>query len=183
MDCCHSGTLNRFGVGEPPAASRGGDERARFLPLTPDLEQAYLAFARSPEAARAGKARSRSRSALEQTSEVLFTACLSTELAWESNGQGDFTARATRLLTETGGALSNEAFIDAVLAAFGAARRQTPTLACATALRGRQLFQASDAPAPVRTQAGLGIEAMQAPGRFRPLADALEGVAQQLRQL
>ena len=30
MDCCHSGTLNRFGVGDPAGASGIRDERARF---------------------------------------------------------------------------------------------------------------------------------------------------------
>jgi hypothetical protein len=183
MDCCHSGDLNRFGVGEPPAGARTVDERPRFLPLTPELEQAYLAFARSPEAAAAGKSRSRSRTALEQTSEVLFTACLSTEQAWESNGQGEFTLRATRLLAETAGALSNEAFLNSVIAGFGTARRQTPTMACASALRGRQLFQAFDAPVRAGAQASLGVDSSETSGRFRPLADALNGVVQQLRQL
>ena len=180
MDCCHSGTLNRFGMGEPPPPSGASDERPRFMPLTPELEQAYLDFARSPLAA-VDKSRSRSRSALEQTNEVLFTACLSTEVAWESNGQGAFTVRATRLLGDRAAAYTNESFIQEVVAAFGPSRRQTPTIACAGALRGRQLFQPFGG-APVRG-ADVPEPTLGAAGRFGPLADAVEGVARQLRQL
>ena len=93
MDCCHSGTLNRFGVGDPAGAGGIRDERARFLPLTEELKQAYLQFAQSPTRSARSLTRSRSRGALQNTSEVLFSACLSTEVAFESNGQGEFTLR------------------------------------------------------------------------------------------
>ena len=186
MDCCHSGTLNRFGIGEPPTGSRISDERARFLPLTPDLEKAYLDFAKSPAARVSRSSNSRSRNALEQTNEVLFTACTSTELAWESNGQGEFTLRATGLLAENASSLTNEAFINAIISAFGAGRRQTPTIACAAALRARSIFAGVNTGAPVRTaesSASTGAQASHFPGRFGPLADAIDGVARQLRLL
>ena len=182
MDCCHSGTLNRFGVGDPAAASGVRDERARFLPLTDELKQAYLRFASSP--ARSGRSLTRSRSgaALQDTSEVLFTACLSTEVAFESNGQGEFSIRATELLNERGGAISNDEFLDAVIGAFGSARRQTPTMTCAATLRGRQVFQAFDSGTkPGAIEGGRGAEL--ASGRLARAAAALEMAAHELRRV
>ncbi|HET7220450.1 MAG TPA: caspase family protein [Vicinamibacterales bacterium] len=183
MDCCHSGTLNRFGVGEPDGSATGGDERSRFMPLTDELEQAYLEFARSGRGARAAS-RSRSRAAREQTNEVLFTACLSTELAWEKNGQGEFTLRATRLLAERGANMTNDAFIRAVVSAFGANPRQNPTLTCAAPLRSRTLFE---------QVGGRGVSdvalrrADMAPANdgsaLARAADALELAARELRQV
>ena len=86
--------------------------------------------------------RSRSTEAMLQTNEVLFTACQSSELAWESNGNGAFTLRATQLLSRRGGAMTNQEFHDAVLQSFGSTRRQTPTFTCADRLRNCNLFQA-----------------------------------------
>jgi caspase domain-containing protein len=187
MDCCHSGTLNRFGFGEPPDGSVLRDERARFLPLTDDLKQAYLRFAREEEGGARGLKRSRTRAAIQQTNEVLFTACLSTEVAWESNGQGEFTVRATRLLEERGPAVTNEEFINGIIRAFGPNPRQTPTIACAAALRGKALFapQGDGAQREVfsteAAQNGRGGPAAEANG-FGRLADALETVARELRR-
>ena len=140
MDCCHSGSLNRFGMGEPARAG-AGNERSRFLPLTAQLRDAYLGFARS-SGSRGASPRSRSTEAMLQTNEVLFTACQSSELAWESNGNGAFTLRATQLLSRRGGAMTNQEFHEAVLQSFGSTRRQTPTFTCADRLRNCNLFQA-----------------------------------------
>jgi hypothetical protein len=182
MDCCHSGTLNRFGVGDPAGTSGIRDERARFLPLTEELKQAYLRFASSSSRSARSLTRSRSRAALQDTSEVLFTACLSTEVAFESNGQGEFTVRATQLLSERGGAMTNDEFVNAVISAFGAGRRQTPTITCAAALRTRQVFQAFDVgPSRSGLDAGRGADASS--GRIARAADALEAAARELRQV
>src|SRR5206468_3948598 len=69
IDCCHSGTINRFGFGEPPNPSTFRDERPRFIPLTDDLKQAYLQFAASQGGSRAFNV-SRTRDAIKQTSEI-----------------------------------------------------------------------------------------------------------------
>ncbi|HEX2190144.1 MAG TPA: caspase family protein, partial [Longimicrobiaceae bacterium] len=90
IDCCHSGTVSRFGVGTAAAEGRARDERPRFIVADPALKQAHLDFR-----ARLGRSRARHRGP-ETMTEVLFSACLSSELAWESNGQGEFTLRATR---------------------------------------------------------------------------------------
>ena len=182
MDCCHSGTLNRFGVGDPAGASGIRDERARFLPLTAELKQAYLQFASSSSRSARSLTRSRSRAALQDTSEVLFTACLSTEVAFESNGQGEFTLRATQLLSDRGGAMTNDEFVNAVISAFGSGRRQTPTITCAAPLRARQVFQAfAVGPSQGGIEAGRGVDSSAA--RIARAADALEAAARELRQV
>ena len=60
--------------------------------------------------------------------EVVFSACLSTEVAWESGGNGDFTTRALRVLTNGTRGLSNENFEQRVIAAFGATPRFFPQM-------------------------------------------------------
>ena len=182
MDCCHSGTLNRFGIGDPAGAGGVRDERARFLPLTAELKQAYLQFAQSPTRRARSLTRSRSRSALQNTSEILFSACLSTEVAFESNGQGEFTVRATQLLGERGGGITNDDFVNAVIGAFGSGRRQTPTIACAATLRGRQIFQSFDV-GPSRGELEAGRDVDTSATRFVRAADALEAAARELRQV
>jgi hypothetical protein len=181
IDCCHSGTLNRFGMGEPSRNGRSLDSRPRFVPLSPEAREAYLRFAESKEANRSST-RSRTRENLQQTSEVLFTACRSGEVAWESNGQGEFTLRATHLLAERGGAFTNEEYFDAVLRSFGNSRRQTPTLACADSLRGRRLFQPFESPARGRAYSD-GPAAKGGNGRLARIADELSAAACELRGL
>jgi Caspase domain len=179
IDCCHSGTINRFGFGEPPDPTSFRDERPRFIPLTDDLKQAYLQFVQSQAGGSRAFTRSRKRDAIQQTSEVLFSACLSTEVAWESNGQGEFTIRATKLLADRGLGVSNDEFVKAVVAAFGPSPRQTPNMTCAAEFRSLPLL------APfVPVLMGGAIEAnAKAAGRFGGLATALDAVARELRGL
>src|SRR5439155_27092857 len=66
--------------------------------------------------------------------------CLSSEVAWESDGQGEFTLRATHLLPAHGLGFTNEQFIEALVVAFGLNRRQTPNISCAAAFRSRGLL-------------------------------------------
>jgi len=186
IDCCHSGTINRFGFGEPPPASAIRDERARFMPLTDDLKAAYLQFAqgrsRRSNGSR-GLAASRTRGESEQRNEVLFSACLSTEVAWESNGQGEFTLRATRLLGQRGTGVTNEAFMTQVIAAFGANPRQTPNLSCAAPLRTRGLLQPADGRPSADGNVAMAAADRGASGRFATVAGALDTLARELRTL
>jgi hypothetical protein len=142
IDCCHSGTISRFGIGAPLGAG-APDRRARFMAATPERAAAHLAFRkRQPKAAvRAAK---RSVGAHAQR-EVLFSACRSEQVAWESRGQGEFTLHATTLLRARPAGLAgltHSAFIEQVVAAFGAAPRQTPQLHCDEARRGWGLLGA-----------------------------------------
>jgi hypothetical protein len=90
--------------------------------------------------------------------EVLFAAALSSEVAWESNGHGDFTVRATRLLREEIAGISNEQFLERVREAFGKVPRQHSGLYCTDEARERPLLQ------PLTAEAGL----MAAGGRNVP---------------
>lgn len=173
LDCCHSGTLNRFGVGQPPSADVR-DERPRFLPLSPELEQAYRTFAKARGRSRTAGARS--RAAASAGGDVLFSACLSTEVAWESNGHGEFSLRATDLLSRNAYKVSNREFIDQVVRAFGARPRQTPNLSALSPASTTLLAPITNAQPPIAPPAGRGEGASDR-------TQAIEQVMRQLREL
>ncbi|MGH9720182.1 MAG: caspase family protein, partial [Bryobacteraceae bacterium] len=143
FDCCHSGTMSRM-------AAFGVSARPRFLPMTQALQKAYEAFQGSGSGAtRERDARApRTREAMR---EVVFSACRSGELAWESNGNGEFTAHAVPLLPRAIGRLSNEQFLAEVTAAFGPSARQHPFLDCNPSLLGGPLA------GPAAFPKGLGV--------------------------
>jgi len=122
MDCCHSGTNSRFAPIDRTAAR--GSERRRFLPLTPELEEAhrqYRARMGSPEPT----------SAEESLAGLIhFAACLDNQYAYESNGQGHFTRIATAALAAAvSSGATNESFSSDVAAkVIGLGRPQTPRL-------------------------------------------------------
>ena len=131
IDCCHSGTISRLALGAAPT-SRGLDERPRFVEATDDIVAAHRAFR-----AHSGDARAKPRIALR---EVLFAACQPWEVAWESQGQGDFTRQAAPRLRAASGHVTNEAFQAEVSAAFGQAPRQRPLLTCPPSARRKMLL-------------------------------------------
>jgi len=138
MDCCHSGTNSRFAPLDRTRAR--GDERRRFLELTPDLEEAHRRFR-----ARAG---SPSRASHEESlpGVVHFAACLDNEYAYESAGQGHFTRVATGLLASAvSKTQTNEAFardVERQVVAIG--RPQTPRMMpLPVGSTGRSLLAAS----------------------------------------
>lgn len=138
IDCCHSGTVTRLAIGTPPglhAANGAGDERARFLPATAEMEEAHAAFRASLPLGEGGN-----REAYDGAREVLFCACRSREVALESNGHGHFTTKAIQVLRAGIQGLTNEELLRRILQAFGAAPRQNPELHCAPAFRGRPLL-------------------------------------------
>ena len=59
---------------------------------------------------------------------MLFTACRSDQVAWESDGHGEFTLRATGLLGRNGARVSARALHQGVMSAFGPNPRQQPLL-------------------------------------------------------
>lgn len=117
MDCCHSGDNTRFGGQRQRARA---DARARYMPPTPQLLQAHRQW-RSAH----GGTRAAARAAHP---ELLFTACRSDQLAWESGGHGEFTLRATQVLGNGGGPLSARTLHQRVVEAFGPNPRQQPLL-------------------------------------------------------
>jgi hypothetical protein len=133
IDCCHSGTISRFGTGRPDPAGRGG-ALARYLEADEEMIQAHLAFRRRLH--EGGRHGPRGPASMR---EILFSACRSTEVAWESDGQGDFTRIATRVLAGAQGA-SNEAFHRRVVSGFGSAPQQHPQLDCSASNRKAPLF-------------------------------------------
>lgn len=122
FDCCHSGTAARvLGARGHGRARAGVDERPRFVKAEASVIEAHRAFR-----ARMGGGRSASVGP-EAINTRLFAACQPHELAWESNGQGDFTRNALAILGQGIVGLSHEGFLAGVRGRFGATGRQTPT--------------------------------------------------------
>jgi hypothetical protein len=71
--------------------------------------------------------------------QVVFSACRSDEVAYENAGQGDFTRLTIPLLARSVG-MPHRQFVEAVIQAFGSARRQTPELDCADSMRDQPLL-------------------------------------------
>jgi hypothetical protein len=137
MDCCHSGTMSRFALAGM-AAQRPADPtaRPRYLRATPDMVEAHRRYRANTGGTR-GAASKRGPSTMR---EVVFSACRSDEAAWESNGQGEFTVRATRILNASSGQLSNTEFADMVSAAFGEMPRQHAELDASSSSKTRMLL-------------------------------------------
>lgn len=132
IDCCHSGTISRFGVAGANGAT-GDDSRARFIVASDALVAKHLEF-------RATLERTGSRAAKRPHAAVLFSACKSWEVAWEKNGQGDFTRLATGILSKGIAGLTVEKFQAAVTSAFGSTPRQHPDLDCPPAAKSLLLL-------------------------------------------
>jgi hypothetical protein len=137
IDCCHSGTITRVFAGLSPANANGTStgRKARFIPEKPEINMAHAQFRRQMRAAAPPL-----RDAAEMN-EVLFSACLPKELAFEDNGAGDFTTRATRILLAGIDGITHLEFQRRVTEAFGSPARQNPNLDCAEAARARVLLQ------------------------------------------
>ena len=131
MDCCHSGTATRFFIaGE---SLKQDDARPRFMKATKEMVKIHQAARRQRGLTR--------KSAYKSTSEILFSACRSNEVAWESNGQGDFTKNSLAVLSEADGRpITCKQFADAVSQRFQAKRRQTPEMCCDAALEETTLL-------------------------------------------
>jgi hypothetical protein len=135
LDCCHSGTGTRFAARTVSAPPAGSVVKARYIVPSPDLQALYRQV-RGAEQRRAlsGGALGRAARAVKMR-EVTFAACRSKEVAWEVDGQGEFTRRAHDVLASGIKDLTNVGFLEAVLQAFGANARQQPQLDCEISLR------------------------------------------------
>lgn len=127
MDCCCSGSISRLFLdkGAPPPT---GDSKPRCIVATQEIIEADLLARKKHSAARF------SANPYTGTNEILFAACKSNEYAYETNGSGDFTKHAIRILRETGGNLSCKDFMRSIRKAFGLEARQTPGLWCDSTL-------------------------------------------------
>ncbi|SFM50371.1 caspase family protein [Nitrosomonas communis] len=137
IDCCHSGTISRFAVGTTPGANvADADERPRFIVASDELKQAHRHFRQN-----LNRRRSLTSGGPSLMREVVFSACLSSEVAWESDGHGEFTVRALRVLQFGMDGLSNEQFEQRVTAEFGSTPRQHARLYCAPSAKALHLLQ------------------------------------------
>jgi hypothetical protein len=95
---------------------------------TPAIEQAHSHFREAlPQNGAAPKAGSRAEMRV-----VNFTACQPWEVAYESDGSGDFTARVLPLLTKATADTTHKKFLEQIVQAFRkkGTPRQHPTLDC-----------------------------------------------------
>ena len=135
FDCCHSGTITRVVQQRRMRAMgvRGGRPKKRSLRATPAMIELHRAFRKSRAAPRAA--------ALDgDMAEVVFTACRSDQVAFESDGQGDFTRIALELLQAGLPDETNDDFQKRVVHAFGEDARQEPQLNASTTSKTRRLF-------------------------------------------
>ena len=80
--------------------------------------------------------------AMGDMAEVVFTACRADQVAYESDGQGDFTRIALELFADGLPDESNDAFYQRILRGFGEDARQQPQLNSSPAARMRRLLAA-----------------------------------------
>lgn len=133
LDCCHSGTGSRFAA-RATTTSPDATAKPRYIEATTELRARYRQVRRTMQldASRDPLGRAARAQAMR---EVTFAACRSKEVAWESEGQGEFTRRAHEVLARGTNGLTNAGFLEAVLQAFGPNARQQPQLDCDVALR------------------------------------------------
>ena len=124
FDSCHSGSVTRLRLDRRMRAARGSGPSARVarrIAPTPAMKQAYAALiARDPKR----------RDLQQPMREVVFSACQPNQLAYESDGQGDFTRHALQVLKVGGARPSNSGFMNKVLLSFRGSAVQLPLLDC-----------------------------------------------------
>jgi hypothetical protein len=135
FDCCHSGTITRVAQQRRRRAQgvRGAAPKKRSLRATPAMVEAHRRF-------RGTLGPRPVTDPLGDMAEVVFTACRSDQVAYESDGQGDFTRIALELFADGLPDESNDAFYQRVLRGFGEEARQQPQLNSSSAARIRRLL-------------------------------------------
>lgn len=183
IDCCHSGTISRFALGTTSGASTATMiQRPRFIVATPQMIDAHRRFR---QAARGRRSVVPASPSLMR--EVVFSACLSSEVAWESGGHGDFTTRAVSVLQAGINGLTNEQFMQRIVAAFGMGARQHPVLDPPPAnargfLQPLSEYGAGSALRPAVSTAPVSGSANLLGLEITNLIQALQNLTQQLQQ-
>jgi hypothetical protein len=174
LDCCHSGSITRALAGPVPPIERSDNVRPRFIRATPEMQAAHRAF-RGNTTQKKTRGVSPSMADMRQ---VVFSACQDREVAYESNGHGDFTLRAVDLLRNGIAGITHDAFQQRVTDALGAARRQNPNLECAPGAHALSLLQpfvgGGAVTAPTRQ---VGIAALSSSASSQEVAELLRTVA------
>ncbi|HKS26487.1 MAG TPA: caspase family protein [Pyrinomonadaceae bacterium] len=133
FDCCHSGTISRLGIGVSAENElRARHERPRFITASPELLRAHADYRR-----RMGIRGTAGNRGPDEMRQVVFSACLDSEVALESDGHGHFTLVAAPLLGSAFEGMTNEEFAARVTEGFGPVPRQHPELDCSRAARSR----------------------------------------------
>jgi Caspase domain len=137
LDCCFSGVVTRIDAGRDIARAPSQlDRRPRYLFASPEMNEVYRAF--ELKLARRGKLD-------EVTGEmnrslVMFYACNEYEVAFETDGRGHFSSKATQLLRETPTGLTNEEFVKKLQPTAEEAGQQHPVRECVPELSTSLLF-------------------------------------------
>ncbi|MET0781838.1 MAG: caspase family protein [Microbacterium sp.] len=181
FDSCHSGGANR-GVGPE------GESIPRGVELTTEDVNKFR-IARGAAAPNGKKqaledvvaSESPAAPAMDEPArkaEVLFAACKPTQLAWETNGQGDFTKFVAPLIAQNIGRVSNRQFFDTITAGFDA-HRQEPTFEAARHADAPLLAAHLDGEQPTKpVENGKPVVAKaKGVGRDAAIAAILRGVA------
>ena len=115
IDCCHSSSMARAAAEStiPPGS------RARAITPTADMIEVHQ---RTRKGGKAPMPRSRR--------DIVFAACRDDQLAFETEDHGDFTRIVIPLIKERTEGVTNAAMQALIIAAFGNAARQNPTLDC-----------------------------------------------------
>lgn len=133
LDCCHSGTGTRVAALRPGGPPPDPTARRRYMVATGDMREAHAVFRQRLGGTRAARPETGMRW-------VNFSACQPHEVAWESQGQGDFTRHATAILAQGTSGLTHALFQERVTTAFGAEPRQRPYLDCPDDFKQGGLF-------------------------------------------
>jgi hypothetical protein len=142
FDCCHSGTITRLVA--PTPVKPAGDVRVRGFRADDAMEQAHSAFRTDRRRSVGIRTIPASRGPAGMR-EISFSACTDSQTAQEIDGHGQFTVRALKIIGNGMKGLTNSAFRDKVLAAFGSdAVDQTPGLDCSPASKNRLLLAPFD---------------------------------------
>lgn len=150
FDSCHSWEATRSPFPEADSAAPAADQgrRPRFVHPTEDMVAAYRAQRGTPS-----KADRRT-----SIREVAFCACGPREVAYETGGHGDFTAAAAILIVTAAGKVTNEDFLQQVLAKFRDQPKQNPELDATPVVAARP-FLATLAPAAITLPGGVPTDA------------------------
>jgi hypothetical protein len=146
VDCCHSGTITRMigrNANPPPDGAV-----PRYLQSEDNQWENWMrAHARFREHVAQTYALPIGKRSLVTNNDIRwvnFSACDSTEVAYELNGNGAFTTKAVPLLKGDLSQYTHRSFQDSLIAAFGERRQQTPQLDCPDAAKDSPLLQPVD---------------------------------------